>query len=72
MKLFYLDNEHSNYVIMAKDKEDAWKKMHRRGVLPPEVPEEDEILGCYPAYNDLVELKGDVAYLGTSGELIGI
>ena len=56
MKLFYLDNSHIDYVVVADDMLHAWMKLERVGVLPPD-GWEDQARELYPAYNDLYEIE---------------
>jgi len=57
VKLWYLDNEYSCYVVMAATEDDAWEKLRDHGILPPDEEEtEDE----NPAYHDIIEVVGEL------------
>ncbi len=54
MRLWFLDNEYTDYVVMAETEDDAWEKLNQEcGILrPDEEGTEDE----HPAYNELVQV----------------
>lgn len=54
MKVWYLDNEHSDYVILAESADEAWLKLKdQHWILRPDA----DVTGDYSAaYNDLYEV----------------
>lgn len=61
MKLFYLDNSYTDYVVMAENEEAAWARLRKEGILPPDSSEEDLAAeeGLTAAYYDLVEVTDE-------------
>ncbi len=53
MKLWFLDNEYTDYVVMAETEDDAWEKLREAGVLKPDEEATDDE---NPAYNDIIEV----------------
>lgn len=54
MKVFYLSNEHSDYVVLADDEDDAWRKLREQFSILPFGAEDAEDANA--AYNDLIEV----------------
>jgi len=67
MKLWHLDNEYSDYIIVAETEDEVWEKL-RVGwsILPPDEPE-DEIYDLQPAYHDIVEVDDGYPISHTDG-----
>lgn len=61
MKLWYLDNEHTDYLVVAETREVAWRKLEKFHILPYETPQEvADDNGDDVAYNDIYELDDDM------------
>jgi hypothetical protein len=63
MKVFYLDNSYTGYIVMAETEEAAWAALKAKHHIMPkaEWQEEYERTGndtpdCTMAYNDIIEL----------------
>lgn len=69
VKLWYLDNEHLDYIVMAETRDEAWAKLRNQaGILPPYEDtgvmsgEDDAGLeedGLDNAYNDIYEVTAE-------------
>lgn len=59
MKLWFLDNEHTDYIVMSETETGAWLKLARVGILRPDaaeiVDDEGQIVG-QAAYNGMFEV----------------
>lgn len=55
LRLFFLDNEYADYVVMAEGMDDAWRKLEKQhGILPYD--EEYVGIDLTVAHNEMIEL----------------
>lgn len=61
MKLWYLDNEHTDYIVMAVSRSAAWEKLEKFHILPYGTADYvADRCGDSIAYNDMYEIDGDM------------
>jgi hypothetical protein len=56
MKVFFLDNEYTDYIVLAEDLDRAWEKLRKIGIARPEENIWDDP-DVHSAYNDMYEVE---------------